>query len=321
MSMGISTFIRKSIAWALVAGIVGFAAWAMATYPRIGGVVLTAATRSEAALHGLHRRVVDIADSHLMTWQGGPHDASETVVMIHGYSADKTVWLRFAPPFTAHYRVLVIDLPGHGETPFDPALKYDTLSQATRVLQAMDALNIGRAHIVGNSMGGYIAAQLALHHPERVQSATLIDAAGITPPEPSDMDKMLAAGHNPFQVRTRADFDAFYAMTMAKPPWVPHVVLDYVAADYMARRETLARIFQDFRGVDPLDGHLGEIHVPVLVLWGDQDRLINHSAASVWAQGIAGAELIRYADLGHMPMAEDPARSARDVLAFIGRHP
>ncbi|MGQ3056293.1 MAG: alpha/beta fold hydrolase [Nevskia sp.] len=299
----------------------GFTGWAALTYPAVGKLALDADTRIEIAIAGLKRATVNVGDSRMMTWQGGPDDAAETVVMIHGYSADKTVWMRFAPHFTDRYRVLVLDLPGHGETPFDAALRYDTLSQAQRVLKAMDVLGIQKAHLVGNSMGGFIAAQLALHHPERVQSATLMDAAGVIAPQPSDMEQMLSRGEgNPFELTSRAAFDRFYAMTMAQPPWVPGMTLDWIAADYAARRASLARIFQDFHHVDLLDARLAEITVPVLVMWGDQDRLVHRSAAEVWARGIPGAQRVSYPDLGHMPMVEDPARSAADVRTFIGHH-
>lgn len=312
---------KRALLLALAATAAGFTSWAALTYPTVGKLALDADTRIETAIAALKRATVDVGDSRMMTWQGGPADAAETVVMIHGYSADKTVWMRFAPHFTDRYRVLVLDLPGHGETPFDPSLRYDTRSQAQRVLKAMDALGIVKAHLVGNSMGGFIAAQLALHHPARVQSATLMDAAGVTAPQPSDMEQMLSRGDgNPFEVTSRAAFDRFYAMTMAQPPWVPGITLDWIAADYAARRESLARIFTDFRNVDLLDTRLAEITVPVLVMWGDQDRLVHRSAAEVWTRGIPGAQLIRYPDLGHMPMVEDPARSAADIRTFIGHH-
>lgn len=311
---------KKTLMVSAAVAAIGFAGWAGLTYPAVGGHALQLGTRVETALYGLHRATVEVRDSRLMSWQGGPADAAEAVVMIHGYSADKTVWMRFAPHFTDRYRVLILDLPGHGETAFDPALAYDTKSQGERVLQAMDALGIARAHVVGNSMGGFIAARLALDHPDRVQTATLIDAVGVLAPEPSDMDRMLAAGRNPFEVQSRDEFAAFYAMTMAQPPWLPGMTLDYMADDYVARRDTLARIFRDFHHVGMLDDRLGEIRVPVLVMWGDRDRLVHRSAADVWARGIPGAERVSYPELGHMPMVEDPARSARDVLAFFARH-
>ena len=310
---------KKVFAAVVSACVLAVAVWGWATYPRIGGEMLALATKIETSLYGLQRAPITLPDSNLMSWQGGPKDAAEAVVMIHGYSADKTVWMRFAPYFTDHYRVLILDLPGHGESEFDPALQYDSVSQSERVIQAMDTLGIARAHVIGNSMGGFIAAQMALHHPDRVQSATLIDAAGVLSPEPSEMDKMLAKGLNPFLIHSRTQFKDFYAMTMAQPPWVPGMTLDFIAEDYVARRNALAKIFQDFHHVNLLDEHLDDIQVPTLVMWGELDRLVHSSGADVWSNGISGAELITYPDLGHMPMVEDPARSARDVRKFIER--
>jgi pimeloyl-ACP methyl ester carboxylesterase len=312
---------KKSILFAVLAVTVSLGIWASVTYPRIGGDVLHLASSIETKIYGLHRAEVDISDSRMMTWQGGPQEAKETVVMIHGYSSEKTVWMRFASHFTDSYRVLILDLPGHGETAFDPALKYDTVSQARRVVVAMDTLNIERAHIIGNSMGGFIAAQLALHHADRVQSAVLIDAAGVVAPQESDMAKMLASGRNPFEIHNRDEFIEFYAMTMAQPPYLPKMILDYMADDYIVRRESLTRIFQDFHNSDYLDTRLAEIHVPVLILWGERDRLLHISSAPVWQSGIANAELITYPKLGHMPMLEAPSQSAEDVLAFLAKHP
>ncbi|MBK7977813.1 MAG: alpha/beta fold hydrolase [Deltaproteobacteria bacterium] len=293
------------------------AAVAVVTYPAIGGAAYRLDMALESAAYGLSKTTVDGGDRRLSSYVGGPAGAPQAVVMIHGYSADKTVWLRFARHFTERYQVLIVDLPGHGETPFDPALRYDTASQGERVLRAMDSLGIHRAHVVGNSMGGFVTARLALDHPDRVASATLVNAAGVTAPEPSDMDRMLASGRNPFQIHSRGEFADFYRMTMAKPPWVPRMALDFMADRYMAEREQLARIFADFHGVDLLDARLDELHLPVLVVWGAQDRLLHVSTAERWVAGIANARKVIYPELGHMPMVEDPARTARDVIAFV----
>lgn len=288
----------------------------VSTYPALGGIAYHLTMDTESALYGLHRAEVDAGDIRLVTLQGGPQDAP-AVVMIHGYSADKNVWLRFARHFTDHYRVVIVDLAGHGETAYDPTLQYDAASQATRIIKAMDSLGIARTHVIGNSMGGFIAARLSHDHPERIRSATLIDAAGVTAPEPSVMGRLLEKGDNPFLFSDRAGFRRFYPMTMAKAPWVPGMTLDWIADQYIARRAELARIFADFHATGLLDGQLGDITVPTLVMWGAKDQLVSPSAAGVWCPGIPDCQSVIYDDLGHMPMLEDPARSAQDVLSFL----
>lgn len=286
-------------------------------YGAFGQLAYNATVGLEAALYGLRKIVVDVGDSRMVAYLGGPAHANETVVMVHGFSADKVVWVRFAKHFLQRYRVLIVDLPGHGETAYDPALSYHVTTQARRILRAMDALGMDRAHLVGNSMGGFIAARMAHDHPQRLRSATLIDPAGVHSPQPSDMERLLAQGRNAFQVHNQAEFRAFYAMTMARPPWLPGMALHAVGERYIAQREQLAHIFQHFFGVGMLDAQLPDIRVPVLVLWGRHDRLLHVSAAAVWSRGIPGARQVIYDDMGHMPMLEAPARAARDVRAFI----
>jgi pimeloyl-ACP methyl ester carboxylesterase len=169
-------------------------------------------------------------------------------------------------------------------------------------------------------MGGFIAARLAHDHPERLLSTTLIDAAGVTSPQISIMGELLAKGNNPFLFKDRDGFRRLYPMTMAKAPWVPSMTLDWMADQYIARRPELARIFADFYNVNLLDKQLADIRVPTLVMWGAKDDLVSPTAADVWCNGIHDCRRVTYDDLGHMPMVEDPARSARDILHFIEAH-
>lgn len=284
---------------------------------RLGDWIYRRGTRAEAALYGLVTARVAAADVTLALDRGGPPSATEVLLLVHGYSGDRLLWARFARHLVDRYAVVIPDLAGHGDTGFVPGADYTAPAQARRLVALLDALGYDRAHVVGNSMGGLVAAHLALAAPARVQTLTLLDPLGVTSPEPSDMGRMLDAGRNPFEVRTQAEFRELYAMTMARPPWLPRSVLLALGERYRARRAALAEIFPQIHPRDGLDDRLGEIAAPTLVMWGALDRLIHPSAAPRWADGIPDARLIVYDDLGHMPMLEDPRRAARDVRAFI----
>lgn len=292
--------------------------WAAWTYPAIGHHSYRLAMAAESTLYGLRPANVDIGEMPLSIYQGGPQDG-EAVILIHGYSAEKAHWARFARHLIDGYRILIPDLAGHGETGFDPAWNYSIPAQAARIAALMDTQGIKQAHLVGNSMGGFISAYFAWHYPERTLSATLIDAAGVRSPQPSVMEGMLAQGKNLFNVNSREEFTRFYGMTMHAPPWVPGYVLDAQAEDFMARREALAAIFEDFHMQNMLDAHLAEIKPPVLVLWGREDQLIHVSATEKW-RNIPGAELTIWDDIGHMPHVEIPRLSAERVRQFIDQH-
>jgi abhydrolase domain-containing protein 6 len=292
-----------------------------ATYPALGNWVYRDGGQLEARLSGFHREQIAAGDVSFSVYRGGTQPGRETIVLLHGYSADKQVWVRFAKHLLDHYEVIVPDLAGHGDTGFVPGLDYSAPAQARRVAAMLDGLGIARAHIAGNSMGGFITAHFALAYPERTLSAGLIDAAGVHSPEPSDMGRMLEAGRNPFEVHSRAEFDEFYAMTMAEPPWLPGFVLAAMAERYQQRRAELTEIFRGFYDRDWLDSRLAEITAPTLVLWGDQDRLIHVSAAKVWAAGLPKATLVIREGIGHMPSVEQPAESAAIYRDFLAQPP
>jgi len=267
----------------------------------------------EARRARLVHRTVDVDGLPMAVFTGGP-DHAPTLVLLHGFSADRTVWIRFAQRFTKDFHVVIPDLAGHGLTPFVTGAGYSGPAQAARLASLLDSLGRDRVHVIGNSMGGLIAAWFALAHADRTLTLGLCDAVGVHGSEPTAVEK---AGTNPFLLDSPSQFAAFYALTMAKPPFVPRFVKAALAADYVARRDSLAEIFEDFHGRDLLDERLGELTAPALVLWGSQDQLVHPSCAETFAAGLPDARKIVYAGIGHMPMIEIPKRSAADYRQFL----
>ncbi len=287
----------------------------VATYPKIGDLIYDTAIAIESTVYGLGRRTQALDDLAMVYYRGGP-EAAPAIVMVHGYTSDKTVWLRFARHFTGSHQVIIPDLAGHGETAFDPALSHTQQAQAARIAALLDRLGIDRAHIIGNSMGGYISAYFALAYPERTLSAAMVDPAGVISPQPSAMDLLVARGENPFEISSMEDFERFLPMTMAQPPYLPQVVVDAKAATYMARRERYATIFEAIHSAPRLTGRLPQLTPPSLLIWGDQDRLIDVSAVAVWQQ-VPGIAVAVMPGIGHMPMVEAPAQTAAIYRQFL----
>jgi pimeloyl-ACP methyl ester carboxylesterase len=211
-------------------------------------------------------------------------------------------------------------MAGHGETGFKSEWAYDAPSQAQRVIGLMDALNIKKANVVGNSMGGFIAATLGANVPERIIKVVAIDPAGVQSPTPSEAIKQIDSGNNPFLVKNRAEFDSFYAITMAQPPWLPDMVMAAMAQGYIQRREELAQIHKAFHNKDFLDDRLADIKTPFMLVWGKKDALLDVSAVPVWKAGVPQAEVVVFEELGHMPMVEAPEKSAAVVSEFLKKN-
>ena len=276
------------------------------SYPEIGHLAYDNVTDIEANIYGFTQLKVDIDELSISLYMSQYDPQKETLLMLHGYSADKDVWPRFARHFVDDYNVIIPDMAGHGDTGFDSQWDYHMPQQARRLVALLDVMDIETVHVIGNSMGGFVAAHLAKDYPNRILSTLLIDPAGVHSPELSDMDKMLSQGRNPFEIHNRSEFDAFYAMTMAEPPWLPDFVLGAVNEKYQNRRHQLSLIFRDFHHQDMLDDELNKIVSPVLLLWGKEDRILHVSGVEVWKAGVDNIQIEIFSGIGHMPMVEVP---------------
>jgi abhydrolase domain-containing protein 6 len=287
------------------------------SFPKIGGLAYHSIMKIESTLYGFTQSKVNIGELSLGLYKTKIDPSKPTLIMLHGYSADKTIWLRFARHFTNAYNVVIPDMAGHGESSFNKEMNHSAPAQAKRIIALMDTLNIKKAHITGNSMGGFIAAHIALSYPDRSLSAFLIDPTGVQSPKPSDMEIMLQSGRNPFEIETCLQFQEFYKMTMYSPPWVPSVILDFICERYQSKRLELRQILQEFYGKDTLDDSLHTMQPPVLLLWGEKDRLIHISSAEVWRSKVPNIQVEIWEGIGHMPMVEDNVRAAKLYKNFL----
>lgn len=294
-------------------------------YPqKTGQLIYKISTAIESRLYGLKKQQINLneddneTDEKIIIHAYHTRQLQKpTILMLHGFSADKDVWMRFARFFKTDYNLLIPDMAGHGETGFNKNWNYSSPSQAGRLLKLIDTLKIDKVHIIGNSMGGEIAAHFAMRFPERTATVCLVDPAGVTSPVPSDMEKLLAENKNPFLLNTREEFDAFYPMTMAKPPYVPESVLATIAEKYISQRQQLKQIFSDFINENRLDNSLHKIKAPTLLVWGELDRLIHVSSVETWEAGIETIKVKIFSKTGHMPMLERPKDMAEVYREFL----
>ena len=310
--------LRRSILFGLPLAALGAgAAYAYATYPRVGALAMRLNYSVERRRAGLSTETVDVDGLRMTYDEGGPVDAP-TVVLVHGYTADRTLWPNFARTLTNYFHVIVPDLAGHGQTPFRDGDDFSGPGQADRLARMLDLLGIEDFHVFGNSMGGLIAAHLAHRHGDRVLSLGLCDAAGVTAESRSDAEQVLDRGEpNVFLLDSVEQFPRFYGMTMSQPPPAPKFVLDAMARYYVSRRDEFEEIFDAFYETDQLNDLLDDISAPTMIMWGDQDQLVHPSCVDVWAQLPDVREVKVYEGVGHMPMVEKPRRSSEDYRAFV----
>lgn len=267
----------------------------------------------------LEKKKITVDGIPYVYYEGGA-PSKPVLLLLHGFTANKDVWSWFAQAFLGDFRILIPDMAGHGETGFDSQLAYDIPAQAVRMLHFARAVGVENFHVAGNSMGGYIAAVLALNYPSQVLSVIAVDPAGVHSPEKSNLERSIQNGKNPFEVCSDDEFRIFHAMTMAKPPNIPEPVMQAMSEYYQASRDELMLIFSQFTASDKLESRLPDIKQPMLLIWGALDELIHVSAVQVWSSGVPHAQVFVFDDLGHMPMLEDAERTARVVKTFFEQH-
>ncbi len=278
------------------------------------GYRLSIALERKAA--GLTEKQVQADEFTVHYLDGG---RGETILLLHGFGADKDNWIRMARHLTANYRVVALDLPGFGMSSRPEAASYTIPDQAARLDRIAAAIGLDSFHLAGNSMGGAIAGRYAAEFPDKVKTLMLLNTGGLANcPKKSEFWKQLEEGKNSLLLERPEDFERMLAFVFVRPPWIPGPVKAYLARQAIARRPFNEKVFQQIRsGEWTLEQDLPRIRARTLILWGDQDRLIDVSCTETLEQGLADSTTAILKDCGHAPMMERPQETARLYLGFL----
>ena len=312
--MGISILITTLF---ILLGLIAVLFALMALYPKRATAI---AIDLERYASGLDHKTIVVGEETWHYLEGGPKDAA-VLLMIHGFGADKDNWTRFAGSLTQTYRVIAPDLPGFGESRWHPSWDYSLFPQRDRVANFVQALGLDQVHLIGNSMGGHLAALYAYEYPDDVTSLALVDNAGVVSPVDSDFQRALAYGENPLVVRSVDEFDRLLEYASHKKPFVPWPVKGVLAQRALDRAEENQLIFTAVKA-DPsadLEPLLPQIETPVLIIWGEHDRILHVSSIEKMRPLLPQAEVIIMENTGHIPMLERPAETAAHYLRFVER--
>lgn len=265
-----------------------------------------------------------VVDGRTWPYLEGGDPSKPLLMLVHGFAGDKDNWSMIAPYLTRDYHIIAPDLPGFGENERNPDLAYDLQAQTARLKVFADTLGLQRPHVAGNSMGGWIALRYAIDYPDALASLTLLDNAGVNGANESELQRLAAnEDYNPLILANLDDADRLVAMVVHKPPFIPARLKPVLYADGLKYRDQLDKIFWVIatEGRDhPLNGRLGEVKVPTLIIWGRHDKLLDVSCVPVLEAGIAGSESHIFEHVGHVPMIEDPKATAAVMKGFLAKH-
>jgi pimeloyl-ACP methyl ester carboxylesterase len=267
-----------------------------------------------------HQRWVMLEGAPVNVIELGPtgQQGGQPIVFVHGLSGSWQNWLEQLPAFAAERRVVTLDLPGFGASPM-PAQPISIAGYARLLDVLLSELGIDAAAVVGNSMGGFVGAELAISFPQRVERLVLVSAAGIstygephvarTLPAMRRLQRILAASTAWFASKSDAVAvrprlrEAALGLVVAHPGRLPAPL----AAEQLrgAGKPGFMQALQAVVEYDIRD-RLPEIACPTLIVWGDRDRLIDVGDADVFAELIPNSRKVVFEDTGHMAMLERP---------------
>jgi pimeloyl-ACP methyl ester carboxylesterase len=275
--------------------------------------------------------------SHFVDLPGGFHvhyrdegDPSKPLlVLLHGFGDSFTTWEAWVHELKGRFHIISVDFPGHGLTraPQGYQLAGDGLADFVDAFAAQLALP--KFAVAGNSMGGGVAWQLALRHPDRIDALILVDAAGFPNEKPpTEVPLAFKILQYPIgrailrNIDNRPLIDEGLKTDVYDKALITPAIVDRWAEFQRAPGHRAILIGIDFQAQRQATADsLGTIKVPTLVLHGENDVLIEPASARKFAAAIPGAKLITYPHVGHLPQIEIPQRSAADVAAFLETQP
>lgn len=271
----------------------------------------------------------DLEPRHVKVGRGGVFHydvgTGPAVVLVHGFNHHAEAWVRNIQVLAAAgYRVIALDLPGFGRSGI-PRMRYSLRGYSEFMTTFLDAMEIGRAHLVGSSMGGAIVLRTAIDNPDRVISVTAVDPAGMF----SSLPRTWALAANPVvraalrplighrRLLEWSHARAYHDQTLSSARQVDVMEQAYTQPGYRDHILGMAETML----LKPDGGLLWEqlpgLEMPVLVVWGRQDRTLPVTHAYRAAQRIPGAIVKIYDRCGHLPMYEQADAFNRDLLAFL----
>lgn len=262
---------------------------------------------------------VNTVDGRTVYFKGGQ---GPDMVLVHGFGANKENWLALAPRLMRHYTVWIPDLIGFGESDRPSNARFGIAEQADRVVRWLDAVGVKNFHVIGNSMGGYMAGALAANYPERVSSACLLNPAGVKGAEHTVIGQAFAEEGKIILAPT--SFEEYERVVdlcfNGKAPPMPGFMRKYFGRMSIKNKALLDRVFMEFVHPDAnvsLNEMVEKTTVPLMVVWGDSDQLVHPSGLAVLKQAKPAIVDLMLENTGHCPMVDRASLVYKAHLEFM----
>jgi pimeloyl-ACP methyl ester carboxylesterase len=244
------------------------------------------------------------------------------VILLHGLGADRSAWASTVPALAGKYHVFVPDQVGFGQSD-KPLIDYRVATLVDFLQAFCKKLNIPRATLVGNSLGGWVAMDFALAHPDEVNGLVLVDSAGYSAKRlgGTPLTREMLEALNP---TTLAGEKQLMALVFHNKMFSSDEFADRALTAHLRKNDayTIDRFIDSIlRNEDVVDGRLGAIKAPTLVVWGREDALVPLAAGKALGEDIPGARSVILDGCGHVPPVECAAPFNTALLKYLGEVP
>jgi pimeloyl-ACP methyl ester carboxylesterase len=269
-------------------------------------------------------RFVTLPDGARAHYRERGDKAAPALLLLHGSNASLLTWEPWSKALSDKFRVVSVDLPGHGLTGAVPNGDYSQEGMVKFAAEFADKMGLKTFSLAGNSMGGGVAARFAEERPDRVTHLILVDAAGMPFKQGQGTPLAFRLARIPVvnQILLHVTPRSLVVEGLNKAIVRKAIITDAMIDSYWdfarmegTRQATLSRFSENWDTY--VQDHTSALKVPTLILWGEGDQLIPVSTAHNWAKAVPGSKLIVYPATGHIPMEEVADKSAADVRAFI----
>jgi len=249
--------------------------------------------------------------------------ANPALVLIHGTSASLHTWEPLVARLQGQFRLISLDLPGHGLTGESPERDYSVQAMVNSVWEVMAHLKIDQATLIGNSLGGRVAWQAALDRPEKINALVLLAPSGVPHKIEAKSNigfKLLGSSFGQAIIK-KVTPRFIIKRSLQQSVFDSSVVTEDTVDRYweLLRMEGNRQAMVDLARTPRNDEEwlrLKQIAAPALVVWGEQDGLLPVQMASVFGQELTDARVVELADVGHLPMEEAVDRVSKEIRQF-----
>ncbi|XP_070758312.1 monoacylglycerol lipase abhd6-A-like [Enoplosus armatus] len=267
--------------------------------------------------------------------RGTPGGATPSLLLLHGFSATKDMWLPVIKHLPRSQHVVCVDMPGHEGTSRTGAEDYSIQGQVGRIHQFVQSIGLDKRpfHLVGTSMGGNVAGVYAARHPAHLSSATLICPAGLVYPTESkfiirlrEMEKSRQEEKSqqeesiPLIPSTPQELEDMLRLCCYTPLNLPRQVLRGLLDNRIPNNDFYREVFMEIVGEKSrhsLQENLDLITAPLQVIWGTEDQVVDVSGAAVLQAALPSCQVELLDNCGHSVALERPRKAAKLITDFL----